>query len=172
MAYDSRRGRVIVFGGFSAGAVLEDLWEWDNDASPNGLEQRRKPMMQLTVNYSGSGLKEGNVTALRVRARAGGRFGAPGTGSGAQLLAWRNGGPGVGPGQWVSLAKNSEGTSLPPPGVLLDWEAAPAEIPTLFVTRDRQLAFQLRPAGSSSPAEPESEVAADYLEVRIRHTAP
>jgi hypothetical protein len=32
MVYDKSRGRTILFGGFSNGKLLNDLWEWDNVA--------------------------------------------------------------------------------------------------------------------------------------------
>ena len=33
LAYDSARGRVVLFGGFdSSGNVFSDTWEWDGDA--------------------------------------------------------------------------------------------------------------------------------------------
>lgn len=45
--YDSKRNRVIVFGGLGAGGMLGDLWAWDGrawtrlaDASPDGPEPR------------------------------------------------------------------------------------------------------------------------------------
>ena len=46
-AYDSKRGRVIVFGGFGADGMLGDTWAWDGrawtrlaDASPTGPDAR------------------------------------------------------------------------------------------------------------------------------------
>lgn len=45
--YDSKRGRVLIFGGFGADGMLGDLWSWNGtawtklaDASPNGPEPR------------------------------------------------------------------------------------------------------------------------------------
>ncbi|HET8542665.1 MAG TPA: kelch repeat-containing protein [Anaeromyxobacter sp.] len=166
MAFDSRRGRAVLFGGTSAGAKLDDLWEWDADLGPDG-RQKRAPMVQLTVSYAGAWSTDSEVKGLRVRARAGGQFGA---GTGAQLLGWRIGGSNVGPGQWVQLASTEDAFSLAmvPAGVMR-WAASDTELPTFFVTRDALLAFQLRPGGAPLPAEKDAVLEADYLEVRIRY---
>jgi len=96
------------------GTYLNDHWEWDADQTPPDASgqrhQKRRPMAQLTVSYAEAGFRESSVTAVRVRARAGGAFG---TGTGAQLLGWRSGGPSVGPGEWVPLASNVEGVPIP-----------------------------------------------------------
>jgi hypothetical protein len=31
MVYDSRRGRIVLFGGVAAGTTLNDTWEWDGN---------------------------------------------------------------------------------------------------------------------------------------------
>jgi len=53
----------------------------------------------------------------------------------------------------------------------MSWIAPGVDIPSYLLTRDGQLAFQLRPAGAPKPLEPESRLRADYLEVRIRYDA-
>jgi len=164
MAFDSVRGRVVLFGGAVRGFALSDLWEWDADP-------KRTPMVQMTVSYAAAGFSEANATGLRVRARAAGTFGA--TGTGAQLFGWRKGGVGVLPGQWSALpARNGDGLPLAPAAALLNWAPPAADLVSLFVSRDAVLSFQLRPAGSSGPIDPEPAVEANYLEVRIRYTPP
>ena len=32
LAFDDRRGRVVLFGGFHAGELYADVWEWDGAA--------------------------------------------------------------------------------------------------------------------------------------------
>jgi hypothetical protein len=164
MAFDSVRGRAVLLGGFVSGSVLNDLWEWDADT-------KRTPMVQLTVSYAGAGFTDPSVTGLRVRARAGGSFGA--AGKGVELYGWRTGGTGILPGQWSPLsAKNTEGLPLAPAASFLSWTTPASDLASFFVSRDAVLSFQLRPAGPSTPIDPEPALEANYLEVRVRYAAP
>lgn len=170
MAFDAWRGRTVLWGGY----LDPSTWEWDADlvAVPGvGQVQRRAPTVQLAVGAGSSGLPFSKLSSLRVRARGAGAWGSAGRGS--QLLAWRTGGPGFGPGQWAPLGANSDGIPLAAaPAGTIDRVLTPAEAAPLFVGRDPRIVLQLRPAGSPGPAEAESKLEADYLEVRLRYRTP
>jgi hypothetical protein len=173
MAYDSRRGRAVLFGGYprSAGYAADTpTWEWDREvvATASGPRRKRTPAVQITVSHATAGFSSADVTGLRVRGRAGGAFGT--SGAGATLLGWRTGGALAQPGEWVPLASNGDGVPLAAaPAGGIGWTAAPAEVQGFLLGRDARLAFQLRPADRSAPGEPESAVEADFLEVRVRY---
>jgi hypothetical protein len=175
VSFDSRRGRAVIFGGADAASLtrlLGGTWELDADVEPSstGQVQRRTPAVQMTVRYADGGFSEAQVQALRVRARAGGDV-RPGV-MGARLLGWVRGGTDNPGGRWVPLAENADPMPLgPSPEGLIEWSAA-ADLARFFRLRDRELAFQLRPAGAPGPSEPESAVQAEYLEVRVRYSAP
>jgi hypothetical protein len=170
IAYDSRRNRTVVFGGFKrpASLAMGDTWEVDADLDAQGL-QLRSPAVQFTVRYGGAGFDLSRVLGLRVRARAGGDF-SP-LGAGARLLGWHRDGPDRPGGGWMPLAENTDGVPLPAsPAGLLDWTAPASELQRFFRERDSALAFRLRPAGAPPADADESVVHAEYLEVRIRYT--
>jgi hypothetical protein len=57
MAYDSNRGRVVLFGGISAdGRFFGDTWEWDGS-------RRRLILADLRISW-------GSTVLLRVRGRS------------------------------------------------------------------------------------------------------
>jgi hypothetical protein len=170
IAYDARRNRTVVYGGFKrpASLALGDTWEVDADLDAQGL-QLRSPAVQLTVRYAGAGFDLSGVSGLRVRARAGGDF-SP-LGAGARLLGWHRGGLEHPGGTWTLLAENAEGVPLPAsPAGLLEWTAPAEEVPRFFRERDGELAFRLRPAGAPPASADESIVHAEYLEVRVRYS--
>jgi hypothetical protein len=166
MTFDLNRSRGVFVDG-----TTSITWELDSDIAQNpnipGASpiQARSPMAQFTASYADAGFAAADVTGLRVRAYAGGRYGAGATG--ARLMGWRTGGSAVAAGRWVALATNAAAAPE-----LLSWEASAADVPFFFVERDARLAFQLRPAGYSAPAQAESEVGVDYIEVRVRYRAP
>jgi hypothetical protein len=176
VAFDARRGRAVIFGGADANdtdRVLGDTWELDADvlAGAGGPLQRRAPAVQFTVRYGGAGFAESQVAGLRVRARAGGDF-AP-TGSGAMLLGWQRGGLDNPGGRWLELAAGPGGIPLgASPEGLVAWTADGGQLPRLFRTRDKALAFQVRPAGAPPADAADASVQVEYLEVRVRYAVP
>ena len=172
MAYDSARGRVVLFGGRDSPVVMQDTWEYVRGAD-------RQPAFQFTVSAAAAGFAPADVSGLRVRAHCGGTLRAVRRGRGGRHA------PGLGdrrPGPARRAAgRRSPPTStgaaptsphLPaPPAALLDWTSAAAdEARRLPLERDRKLAFQCRPSGASG--EGDATVALDYLEVRVRYSAP
>jgi hypothetical protein len=64
-------------------------------------------------------------------------------------------------------------TANPSNSALLSWSASSAaDAQRFFLERDRALAFQCRPNGSSGISDQEAAVALDYIEVRLRYRAP
>lgn len=172
MAFDAGRGRAVLMLPTLSGT---EHWEWDVEAGWDSrigrVVQRRTPMAQLTVSYRDAGFSEGQVTALRVRGRAGAVFGYSATG--AQLLGWRTGGGGAPAGAWTVLQANFAGLPLAAAtAAMLEWSAPADDLSRFFLRADGQLGFQLRPAGAPAATEPEARLGADYLEVRIRYVAP
>jgi len=172
LAYDSARGRLVLFGGFGvSGEPLQDTWEWD-------LPLSLQPATHFAASLVAAGLDPSAVAGLRVRGHCGGRFSPfSDADTGAVLLGWATGGERLPHGSWVELASNGAGHAGEPPYLpdqaasLLDWTAATADEAQRFVVeRDRQLSFQCRPAGGSGSGL--ASVALDYIEVRVRYSVP
>ncbi|MBN2360563.1 MAG: hypothetical protein JXR83_13995 [Deltaproteobacteria bacterium] len=173
MAYDSVRGRTVLYGGldWDHGLSFGDTWEYLSGA---GLQ----PAVQFTVDATVAGLAPAAVNGLRVRAHCGGIFSPFGAGDvGATLLGWATSGPGLPPGSWHALAANAVAASstaphLPaPPASLIDWSATTAQQARAYLLEsDRTLNFQCRPSGISEAHD--ATVALDYIEVRVRYQAP
>jgi hypothetical protein len=169
LAFDSARGKVMVFGG-ADGSWRQDLWERDADPA-------RQPGLQFTASSAAGSIDPAKVTGLRVRAHCGGVYAPFGAADlGATLDGWASGGPSLLAGQWLQLAGNSTGLNaaqpyLPAPNAaLIDWAAgSPAEASRFLLARDGQLSFQCRPAGTSGSSGREAQVALDYVEVRVRY---
>jgi hypothetical protein len=110
-----------------------------------------------------------------VRAHAGGRSGSGALG--VYLYGWSSSGSSREPGDWVYLAYSSTGVNaaapwLPPaPGAFMEWVSADAATAQRYLVNG--LAFRIRPSGGTgSPPTSAAAVALDYLEVRVRYTAP
>jgi hypothetical protein len=170
MVYDAARDRLVLFAGRDGGGPRSDLWELN--AKPT-----REPAVRMEISLASSGIELGSVSQLRVRARCGGTFFPHGSGNvGAILLGWSSGGLTTAPGQWLPLATNTTGLNAAQPylpassAALIDWSSSSTEeLRRLMLERDRKLAFQCRPGGSSGIHAQEAAVALDYLELRIRY---
>ncbi len=173
MAYDSSRGRVVLFGGNRYGVFMQDTWEWQQ-ATP------LQPALQFDANWGFAAPGLPTFLGVRVRAFAGGTYYPGGTSDvGATLYGWSNHDPLAGPGAWVSLKSNTTGVAAAQPYLptgsasLIDWQSPDAATARRFLTeRDGQLSFQVRPSGPMGPDVGGSTVALDYTEVRVRYTAP
>jgi hypothetical protein len=167
-AYDSARGRSVMFGGYVADEWNDELFEWS-------APRERRPAAQLVVDTASLGAAPGNVQGMRVRAHCGGRARVNGSGAfidGALLSGWSAGGSTAAPGAWVPLASNGVGRNLPaPPGALMTWSSlSAAEASAYLYQPDSTASFRCEPVDGSGQTD--AEVAVDYLEVRVRYTTP
>jgi hypothetical protein len=164
MAYAASRERLVLFGGVESSRLLGDVWE-------RAAEPERQPAVQVEFSLAGSVVPLADVTGLSVRALAGGA--CAGGGTGATLMAWMAAGPDSRGGHWLEqLANGAPPTavgSAPAEDVLLPWSASTAVFHHLLRTRDRRLAFQVRPCGPSGDGE--ATVAVDYLELQVAYRA-
>ena len=156
MIYDDSRARIVSFGGLGAGGdLLDDTWEWEADQAAQQLD------VVLPID-----LTRDAVNHVSLRAYCAGDSG-PGR-SGADLLGWRTGGPGLPAGLWTQLGRNTAGLPLPSQSSLSEIDYATtsaAEAQSLVM--DRRLGVQCRSRRSQlAPAQ----VAVDYIEARIRYT--
>ena len=162
LAYDSARGRVVLFGG-SGSTALSETWESEAPTVPDG---------QLTLQLP-PGMDRDAISDIRVRAFCGGRYedasGNPA--DGAQLLGWVTGGAGKPPGAYEVLATNTTAISIPSGSSgLMDYQpaaSAAADVAQGFFGPERRMVFQCRPDGPSGSGF--AEVALDYMEVRVKY---
>lgn len=172
MAYDSTRNVTVMFGGEWA-ASYQDTWEWDTSAN-------RHPALSFTADMSAAGIPFSSVAELTTRAHCGGEFSPYGAGDiGATLYGWSNGLGGGIPGEWLVLDNNTTGVNasqpyLPVPnGALLTWFTTdPAEIEQYLLERSSSINLQCRPSGQSGSTDQTSQVAMDYVEIRVKYQAP
>jgi hypothetical protein len=172
LAYDSARGRLVLFGGWVQGAgEIDDTWEWDASLS-------HQPAFQFTAS-SASAFDTLAIEGARVRAFAGGTFSEDARAAGATLLGWSNRGSQGEPGLWVRLAANGTGIAPLPPFLpspkesRIDWNVTTADEARRFVTeRDGAFSFQVRPSGTAGAQVNGASVALDYIEVQVRYRAP
>lgn len=166
--YDPARRRILLHGGTDsrfANFVSSDLWEWDAPASLH-------PAVQFDVRIPA--MASASLQRLEVRAFAGGNHAPFGTNDvGAQLYAW------TARGKWEPLtgASNAEDLApgqplLPGESAKIHWVASQDSEPLYFTERDAALSFQVRPKGISGDGTRQASVAVDYIEVRVRYTAP
>jgi hypothetical protein len=171
LAYDRARGRTLLFGGNATGEPRQDTWDYDAGTTA-------QPAFQLTVAVAAAGIATGDLTGLRVRVHCGGAFAPYGTGdTGAALLGWASGGPGLPPGSWHEVATNLVAASsspphLPaPPAALIDWNSSSADEARQYLfAGEGAISFQCRPAGVNGDGG--ARVALDYIEVRVRYRTP
>jgi hypothetical protein len=183
MIFDSLRSKSMVFGGtytvpiagpFGRGGLTQQLADtWELSADPS-----RQAAVQFSASAKATGILGASVTDLRVRAHCGGVFFPySATSIGSTLLGFDPTASGT--GAWVPLATNSIGLNasqpfLPAPNIArMDWSAATeTDARRYFDASDQSLSFQCRPTGSSGVSDKESAVALDYIEVRVKYTAP
>jgi hypothetical protein len=157
MVLDTRRDRLVLFGGTGVG----DTWEF---GAPS-----EAPLAQLSVALPPDISKE-DLQGLRVRAFCGGEATGPDSTpvSGTELRGWVTGGPGNPAGGWVSLLENTASTHAEANERLMDYrpteDEASDRVRSLFGP-DRNMFFQCRTRGSSS----QSRLSLDYMEVRVRY---
>jgi hypothetical protein len=162
-AYDSSRHELVLFGGRYGQTGNTELWQ--RDSSPT-----RRPALQLTASWANSGITAANVTGMRVRALCGGTAGAGS--AGADLYGWNVGSKGNVEG-WAPLGASSAGVGGAAWSDLIDWTAPSAtEARHYLLARDQTASVRCLPAGTSGTAPDGAQVAADYVEVRLRYTAP
>ena len=181
-AFDSARNRTVVFGGsvparpdaFPGQPPVLLGNTWTLDAAPE-----HRPALQFAVATPPFGVDPGRVRQVLVRSFAGATSAAGGsTAVGAELFGWATRGPANEPGGWDPLEINTIGLTgsppqpLAPPASELCWKSSsPEEARRYLVERDG-LTFQVRSRGGAGPAPDGAAVAVDYIEVRVRYTAP
>ena len=164
LAYDSARGRVVLFGGLDSNFdALSDTWESRPPRLPEGQLSLRLP----------PDLERDELLDIRVRAFCGGTYeGSSGSpADGAQLVGWRTGGPSVPPGTWEVLATHTTGLPISSGTAgLMDYQPPSASAPNVaqdFLGPERRMYFQCRPDGTSGSGF--AEVGLDYMEVRVKY---
>jgi hypothetical protein len=168
MVYDTRRWRAVMFGGVDTAGTLGDTW-WSSQGGQPVIQFHASAAPLARVGAS-------RIQRVRVRAYAGGRSGA--NTSGALVQGWATQGLQNEPGDWVSIVTNGTGVAasapwLPAaPAPLADWQSSSAaEARRYFIDGDG-LTFRIRPSGSAGTSATKAAVALDYVEVRVRYTAP
>lgn len=182
MAFDSLRSKSVIFGGmyttpiagpFGRGGLTQQLADtWELSADPS-----RQAAVQFSASAKATGILAPSITGLRVRAHCGGVFFPySATSIGSTLLGFDPTASGT--GAWVPLGTNNVGINasqpfLPAPNTArMDWSVAAPDARRYFDASDQSLSFQCRPSGSSGVSDKESAVALDYIEVRVKYTAP
>jgi hypothetical protein len=157
-AYDPDRDRVVLFGG-QFNRLFSDTYELLSPTAPAWqLEAALPPEVDPD-----------DLQAIQIRARCGGRFAPFGPDdAGAALWAWVGGGPGQPSGTWVELDGHDAavGRAGEDPA-WLEFRSSDADWARSLVGPDRRVFVQCRPRGGSGASF--AEVAADYLEVRVRY---
>jgi len=166
-AYDPAAGRLVVFGGDMANAVLGDTWEWP-------VDPETRPAARADVAFAFDGSLYAEVEAFEVDAVAGGRGYDVDTdleddgelegdaADGIELLAWD-----ALAGRWERLLADGAGLEAP---ATLHWEAEDAAAARRLLRRRAQ-AFHLalRPAHGEGNGPAEPQVLLDELQVRVRY---
>ena len=169
MAYDSAAQKGLLFGGTNANNTVNfsDTWE---------LLPPDRSTVQFAMTLPDD-LTEDMISNVRVRAFCGATY-ADNTGVasfGAQLVGWVSGGLSNPQGDFKQLETNVASISTDTAAAILDYRpntSSPAEAAQEaknFVGPNRRLYFQCRPNGSSGSGF--AEVAADYMEVRLKYRA-
>jgi hypothetical protein len=162
VAYDSARGRVVLFGG-SNGTVFSDTWEWDAGDSLEAGQRATFPFQSAQASAS-------RLLAVTARWLVGG-VGYPSglTTNGSELLVWDE-------GQWKSIANNSAAPDAPEE---LTWATTdPLQLSRMFFGDNKTLNFAVRPTapnGTGKPDDPDNaygKIATDYVEVTVKYRLP
>jgi hypothetical protein len=150
MAYDSARGKVVLFGG-SRTYSLQDTWEWDGRASGSAG-------VTLHVPLAAAGIEaEAVAQSLSVVTFAGGVGFPSGIATGGvNVLFWEQ-------GAWTTVATNTDADDAPG---LASWtQPSPAAVTTYLLRPALDIA--VTPAAASGTAL--GRIAVDYLEVSLRY---
>ena len=162
MAYDASRQRIVMFGGLDvAGRRLADTWELVPPTQATAQFAPQVPSDLLTAD---------TLQSAEIRASCGARFSPfrP-TDTGAALFIWSASGDGREPGRWQRLASNEVGVPI---AAAPDDKIISARLSDVrnFIGPEGRMYIQCRPNGSSLGGV--SELAVDYVEVRIEYVAP
>lgn len=162
MAFDSHRGKVVLFGGERDTIQKNDTWEW-------GFPERDRPVLEFQAALP-TDLTPHQITGLNVRVYCGGRgYSQPG----AELFGLRTDVllPAI---RWLSLGSNqadiySNSPHLPEPSEsLIEWTATSPDEAQAYVYHPMgKLLFQCRSRSTNGTAP--AQVALDAIEVRVRY---
>lgn len=213
--YDSRRDRIVVFGGADQAGESDEWWEFDgvewsvvSNTRPRpiarlGHSMSYDPSRQGTLVFGGSGVNMGGIEretwmlqpegrgtikmdvslpsslssssllGLTTRAACGAQYTAGGTlAEGAQLDMWASEGMRLpSGGGWVTQAVNSAGLSQAGggAGTLTSVLTSSTTLARHLVSTGGATSLHVRCAPRGDSGGISAEVAADYMEVRIRY---
>ena len=121
------------------------------------------------ASFNNQGIDPATVSAVTIRASAGGSFVEPSAGTGATLYVWRAFGEQG--SQWLAVESNTLGSTLDGyQGGVISWTTTDADLIRSLLIDDK-VYMQLRPAGQSSLTT-ESSVTLDYIELRLHYQTP
>ncbi|HNT26872.1 MAG TPA: hypothetical protein PKH10_01715, partial [bacterium] len=160
MAYDTKRGRAVLFGGDNGGKN-GDTWEWNG-----GTTARTGHIMEAA--FGAAVTDETPFTVKKVTAR----FYAGGVGyffgvetPGAELKVWDE-------GRWQKVDDNAispAALNSDPESGILEWTTeSEAQISRLFFGEERRLNFAVTPMEANGTGA--GKIATDYAEVIVRYT--
>jgi hypothetical protein len=169
LAYDEQRGVTWLYGGYSSGVDLDELWSWDSGArsrpgnlmrvrfgtaegpSPGDCLDRSRPcpIEEVSVTWTTGGTGDGDLTGTPL--------------DGSSLLVWDG-------RAWRGVAHN--GSSFASPGDLTWSTTDPALLGHIF-TGDRQTAtFAVVPRAPNGALADYAAVQSEWAEVTVRYRLP
>jgi hypothetical protein len=162
-----RRDETVAMYGGNTTEPVRHLWFGD-------FSEGRRPAFSFVNNLAGLDLDPFTVSAVTVRARAGGSTQSPDGGPGAALLGWNPSEAGLHGGGWEPLVAN---TTTPTDlendehavGGWLDWTVTGSEAREYLQSADMRMVFQVRPVAGSDETWRDPLVSLDYVEVRVRY---